>query len=1003
MPQRLLVLFGLLTALLAVPARQVQAAQPASARAATSAASNYGHAALSFEPNVGQADPHVRFLVHGPGYTLFLTDHGMVVTAPHYAATSRSSRVTPRLSTPRVTSTSVIRLSFLGGSVHPQFQGMSRLLGKVNYFIGNNPKQWHASIPTYARIVAHAIYPGISLSIYTHAGQLEYDWLVAPHADVSRIHLGVSGAGRLQIDSRGAVQLKGSAGSLIEGKPLVYQRVGGEVRSIPAHYRVRSHAIRFHLGPYDHSLPLTIDPSLVYSTYLGGTYTEEGLATTVDSSGEQFVAGFTGSTDFPTHNAYQGAAASPGIASGFVTEFNPSGSAVIFSTYLGGTLTTALVGIALDRYNDIYLTGGTFAADFPTANAIQSTKDGDADAIVTKMNPAGNTLLFSTYLGGSQFDEGTSIAVDHYGYAYISGYTSSSDFHTANALYGTSSGGQDAFVAKIFPSGAGLSYSTYLGGAAFDEADGIAIDSAGDAYITGHTNSANFPIANAAQGSSGGNSDVFLAKLNPAGSAMLFSTFLGGSGGDQSNAIALDPSGRVYVTGVTGSTNFPTLTPYQASLGSGSVENAFVSRFTAAGVLSYSTYLGGTGNDIGYGIGVDAAGAATITGQTSSTNFPTQAAIQGTNAGGEDALVSRLSPSGSALLFSTYLGGTQNDAGRAIATDGKGYAYITGSTYSSDFPTAVPFQALSRTPTTNDTVFVTKLSVLGGSLSPAHAPALTPITISGSAWSPGDAVTVVWNCATLSCTSTYTWNTTADVNGNFTITTQVPNFSPGTYPVIFKGANSGFIVTPFSVTPPPTLAFPAPSGAGGSFSTVSGTGFRSHENVKLKWNCSSLTCASHTVLGSLSADVSGKFSLVFTVPLGWSAGTYPVAAIGGTSTSIATANFTVITATLAVSPTSGHAGSAATVTGTGFRPGETVIVKWNCATIDCTSVYELRAKHELVPLQDAPIRLTAVVADSSGHISKPITIPSGFSVGTYPIGATGDYSNTFVKTSFTIN
>jgi hypothetical protein len=1096
MPRRLLVLLALVAGLVVAPALQVQAAHQTPVLSSQPASpSAYGQTALSFEPNVGQADPHVRFLLHGPGYTLFLTDQGMVVSVPQYAPSSHPGRITPRLSTPQVTRISVIRLSFLGGSAHPQFQGMSKLAGKVNYFVGNNPKQWHTSIPTYARVTVRTVYPGIALVLYGHAGHLEYDWLVAPHADVSRIHLGVTGPGQLQVDHHGAVQLRGAAGSLIEGRPLVYQRVGGVVQHISAGYRLQHHEIRFHLDQYDHGLPLTIDPSLVYSTYLGGSSAQEGLATTLDANGDLLTTGLVYSSDFPTHNPFQGTYIGGGGAMAFVTELNSSGSALLFSTYFGGSMDTVGSGIALDRYGDVYLTGYTYSTDLPTANPFQVSNEGSDDAFITKLNPSGSALIFSTYLGGSSDDLGKGIAVDRYGYAYVTGYTYSTDFRVSNALYPTSGAGENAFVTKIFPNGAGLSYSTYLGGSGGDLGAGIAVDSAGDVYVTGHTTSTNFPTANAYQGSAGGSQDGFLAKLNPSGSALLFSTYLGGSGNDIATALTFDLTGKVYMTGNTRSTNFPTLNPYQGSLGGAGSQNAFVSTFTAAGALSYSTYLGGSAIDSASSIAVDAIGTAYITGVTTSTNFPLQAAIQGGHAGGgHDVFVSRLSPSGTALLFSTYLGGSGDDVSSGIATDGKGYAYVVGFTGSTDFPTASAFQPVNGS-NGSTVAFLTKLPVLGADFAPASAPALAAFTVTGGGWAALDSISVVWNCATTSCTSAYSWNTTVDGNGNFTVSGKVPNYAPGSYPIIVRSSHSGYLLTSFTVAPIPALSFPTPSGGNGStstvtgtsfgpsetvtvkwncssatcssstvlgtavvngdgtfslvftvplgwsngsyavaaigetstsvavasftviiptlsfpaangstgsYSTVRGTGFRAYEIVTVKWNCSSVACSSHTVLGTGSTDHSGAFSIVVAVPLGWSAGTYPVAAIGGTSNSIAVTSFTVITATLAVNPTSGHAGSAATITGTGFRPGETVVVKWNCASIDCTSLYELRAKHELVPLQDAPIRLTAVVADSSGHISKGITIPN-FSAGSYPIAATGDYSNTFVKTNFTIN
>jgi uncharacterized repeat protein (TIGR01451 family) len=382
----------------------------------------------------------------------------------------------------------------------------------------------------------------------------------------------------------------------------------------------------------------------VYSTYLGGSSTDLGLGIAVDRSGNAYVTGQTFSTNFPTVNALQPSfGGAPSDA--FAAKINASGSALVYSTYLGGGNFDSGQGIAVDRSGNAYVTGYTTSTNFPTAHALQPSSGGGSDAFAAKINASGSALVYSTYLGGSSNDIADGIAVDSAGNAYVTGNTLSTNFPTVNALQPSSGGGFDAFAAKINASGSALIYSTYLGGSSDDFGFGIAVDRSGNAYVTGRTGSTNFPTVNALQPSSGGGNDAFAAKISVTGSALVYSTYLGGSGDENGNGfagIAVDSSGNAYVTGGTTSTNFPTVNALEPSFGGGP-SDAFAAKINAGGsALVYSTYLGGTSDDYGYGIAVDSSGNAYVTGQTASTNFPTAHALQPSSGGGFDAFLAKI-------------------------------------------------------------------------------------------------------------------------------------------------------------------------------------------------------------------------------------------------------------------------------------------------------------------------------------------------------------------------
>jgi Domain of Unknown Function (DUF1080)/Beta-propeller repeat len=395
--------------------------------------------------------------------------------------------------------------------------------------------------------------------------------------------------------------------------------------------------------------------ALVYSTYLGGSASSWGTGIAVDSAGNAYLVGNTTSTDFPTVKPIQAAnRAGPSARySAFVAKLNAAGTALEYSTYLGGSVENWGYGIAVDASGSAYVTGSTLSVDFPTASPFQAInkatpKTDTVTAFVAKLDPGGSAFTYSTYLGGSDGDSGQSIAVDSSGDAFITGYTSSDDFPTANALQPSSHGDFDAFVTKLNPLGSALVYSTYLGGSGVDYGYGIAVDSSGNAYVTGRTYSTDFAIANPLQASYGGELDAFVAKLNPAGSALVYSTYLGGDRYDEGNGIAADPSGNAYVTGVTYSAGFPTVGALQPTCGGcDSNADAFVAKVNPTGsALVYSTYLGGSGTDYGYGIAVDSSGDAYVTGETSSTDFPVAHPLQPGAHGSSDVFVTKVSPLG---------------------------------------------------------------------------------------------------------------------------------------------------------------------------------------------------------------------------------------------------------------------------------------------------------------------------------------------------------------------
>jgi hypothetical protein len=497
-------------------------------------------------------------------------------------------------------------MQLLGAKPAPQVIGVEKLPGKSNYFIGNNPKKWRTNVPTYARVKYANVYPGVDLVYYGNQGQLEYDFVVQPGADPSRIALDieaslVSAPGRprgapLRVAENGDLVMGTDGSEVVFRKPVVYQPAtdsGQRTRDIvEGKYVIRAdQQVTFDIASYDKMRPLVIDPTLVYSTYLGGSNDDEAAAIAVDAAGNAYVTGATNSSNFPTTvGALQ--TATPGNI--FVSKLNAAGSALLYSTYLGSNEGERSSGIAVDAAGNVYVTGETSSSDFPTTpGAFQTTLNNGA-AFVSKLNAAGSALVYSTYLGLT-FTGGSGIAVDAAGHAYVTGGTSFSNFPTTPGAFQTTlhSSGGNAFVAKLTPDGTALVYATYLGGSGTvisnppfppstfgDTALGIAIDAAGNAYVTGGTTSSDFPItSDAFQPTFGGGvGDAFVSKLNATGSTLLYSTYLGGSDIDNGTGIAVGAAGNAYITGYSFSSNFPTTPSAFQTTFFGEVVDAFVAK-----------------------------------------------------------------------------------------------------------------------------------------------------------------------------------------------------------------------------------------------------------------------------------------------------------------------------------------------------------------------------------------------------------------------------------------
>jgi hypothetical protein len=767
---------------------------------------------LYFEANQGQVDSPAQFIARGRDSQFLISP-------------SEAQLVLCKTTAPRTFSARAVRLQFVGANDLAQISGEQELSGKINYLVGSNPARWQTGVTTFARVLVVGLYPGVNLTYYGNQRQLEYDLTVAPNADPGVIEIRFDGADGISINPAGELVLKLGDSDIRQPKPVFYQMANGSRKEISGGYKILdAHTVAFAMGDYDHNLPLVIDPILSYSTYFGGTAGNTASAVAVDTNGFVYVAGETLSANLATVGAFQTNFAG-GTVNGdaFVAKFSYNGTNVIlvYCTYLGGNQDDLASSLAVDSAGNVFLTGYTDSPNFPTNNALYSKILGHANynennktyyyngnAFVAELNTNGSKLVYSTYLGGSgsvgsyvSGDEGMGIALDSADDAYVTGYTTSTNFPATNSLIyqlsGTNNtfnhlaGTYNAFLTKIGPGGTNLLYSTYFGGNNVDVASGIAVDGTRAVYLAGSTDSPNFPTNNPVQPYLGGTTNAdsgynaFVAKFGPSGTNLIYSTFLGGTNNDFGYGVTVDSSTNAYVTGGTSSPNFTNTAANVLGLfnkltnnlaGTILTTNAFLVKLNPNGSILYSAVFGGFGEDVGNCVAVDSAGEAFVAGTTSSTNFPTlntSGLLTATNSGNDDVFVTAFNTNGSALLYSVYLGGANNDFGNGLALDPAGNAYVVGQTLSANFPTNNALHATLNGPSD---AFLAKILL-------ASHPTLTILP------QPTSDVTLAWRA--FQPEYQLESNTNLASSNAWLVVPQPPVLSNGWHTVILPATNAG--------------------------------------------------------------------------------------------------------------------------------------------------------------------------------------------------------------------
>lgn len=664
---------------------------------------------LAFSENQGQWDEKVEFRVDAGGATIWFTTDGIYYQFTRLVSKGSDVRHLENPPHERQMSTFassdsieqiVIKASFVGANPDVEIIGEGLMDYRCNYFIGNDPAKWYTDVPNYKSVTLQNIYDGIDVRFGgNESGNLTYTYLISPEADRNRVKVDYEGLAEFSHIDDGTVTVDAKWGTIsgIISSPRPDEDEADDrfLSTCPLHSS--------ETGNLPLATSSTQSVALIFSTYLGGNWTDRGMGIAVDNSGEVYVTGYTYSTDFPTEDPYQ---TDLDNFDAFVTKLSSDGSSLVFSTYLGGNDEDKCYCITVDGSGSLYFAGCTWSDDFPLLNPIQ-TLQGYNDAFVAKLSSSGSSLEYSTYLGGSWGEVCYAISVNGSGEAFVTGETASPDFPTVNPFQASPQGYDEVFIAKLSNSGSSLLYSTYVGGYYYDYGYGIAVDNSGSAYVTGYTFSTDFPTVNPFMTDQPG-WDAFVIKLSSTGNSLEYSTYLGGEGHDRAFGIAVDDLGIAYVTGETASPDFPMVDAFQETYNG--FFDAFVTKLSVSGSsLLYSTFLGGSGEEEGEAITIDEAGAIYLTGFSESEDFPISASYQEAPAGLKDGFVTKLSPSGGSLDFSTYLGGNGQDISYAIAVDSSGAVYVTGLTSSTDFPTANPIQATHHG---DNDAFVAKLAVV---------------------------------------------------------------------------------------------------------------------------------------------------------------------------------------------------------------------------------------------------------------------------------------------------
>jgi hypothetical protein len=757
------------------------------ASTALTSVTSYGEIPLAFEPNLGQVSADVRFVARARELSVLLEDRRATLIASSGTANSSAER-------------SVLGISLVGASWRAVPTADGRQEGVSNYLVGKDPSAWHTDIVNFTKVRYTDVYPGINLVFYGNHRKLEHDFQVASGVDYRQIRVRLEGAKSLAVQADGGLQVETNAGSFHFEAPEVYQEKGANRIAVKGHYAVvASNEFRFRLGKYDRSLPVVIDPVLSYSTYLAGSSTDFGTAIAVDQKGNAYVTGYTYSTDFPIKGTAAGTCATAcSPVNAFVTKLNATGTALMYSTIVGGSGFDQANAIAVDALGNAVVVGSTGSFDFPQKNgvtAILSTYGNHGFAF--SLTPAGTKLNFSTYLGGESQDSATGVALDATGSVYVSGYTSSANFPvTPGNQIGPPPGniGSDLFLVKLARYGK-FTFSTLVGGNSTNYGGpfstqfpiSVAVDSLGEAIVAGGATSGFPTTAGAYQtvwpGTTTGFTSGFIGKLNATGSSLVYGTYFGGSGGpsggDGVGQIKVDAQDNLYLTGMAGSNDFPTTPGAFMTTHTGTLPVAFVTKMDATLTnLVYSTYVGGAGDfwypgASGTGIAIDGNGNAAITGTTTQTDFPVVSPLQsqpppGSFGGVASAVfLSVLNSSGSALTYSTLFSGSTGTQPGGVAMDINGDAYIAGMTSDTDLPTTPKaFQATLPTSGFQQHAFVTKFSLAQPNASVCLSTnVLYFASIGGSPSSPSPLT--IKNCGTLALNVSSSVISNPAFTGNF--------------------------------------------------------------------------------------------------------------------------------------------------------------------------------------------------------------------------------------------
>lgn len=723
----------------------IQASEPTSlgkGRAFTKPPSPFGGNPAQFIENKGQWPQEVLFLARFNGLNAWITQEGAVFdfyqwikndeNIPGQGAENTKNRYHKSLINQR--QGHVVRIRHRGSLAQVTGVGEEEKSFFFNYFYGNDPSRWARNVRVFEKVIIKNLYPGIDVRWYFDRGMLRHDYIVTPGADYSQIGFYLEGARQISIE-KGDVLFTTRFGRVRLSELFAYQETPSGRKQVSAYWKQEKDAIRLIVPHYDENLPLIIDP-IVYCTFVGVQGSEFPVAIAADDLGNTYITGQVPNIPYPTTTGAYDDTFNGGLWDAFVTKLNSSMNNLVFSTFLGGSgneeflLSHSLKSIFVDANYNVYVAGETTSNDFPVSTpCFDNTLNGGSDIFITKLNPLGNNLIYSTYLGGSDDEFGASIIVNNVGDAVVSGGTESPDFPAGNNF---GAGASEIFVAKINNSGTSLVLSTIVGGSENEFPGSIALDGSGNIYLAGRTFSNDFPVLGAVDGSfNGANnfnnntiSDAFYLKLNSSGNVIQFSSFLGGDLSDGAIGIKLDNNGDLYVVGRTESNDFPTTSgSFMPNYCSFCGNLTFVTKINTSGnSIVYSTYMGGTnsGNEEIMDFSVDPAGHVFLVGFTGRNNFPIGGPGQDQTFNGFwDGFLAKLNPAGNGLLYSTFFGGEPNnnfgddleDWAAGVALDASGDMYVVGYTSSNNFPvTAGAYDVTHSDAPSSTDIFVTKLT-----------------------------------------------------------------------------------------------------------------------------------------------------------------------------------------------------------------------------------------------------------------------------------------------------